>query len=470
MSDVATMPFVRALLERGARVYMVGGTIRDTLLGLARKDLDLLVTGMSQELLIRLLRRYGRVQLIGRAFGVIKFRPRHWDDPPIDIALPRTEVSTGVGHRDFEVAFDHTLPVETDLGRRDFTINAMARDLADGHLVDPFNGYQDLQQRLLRQVSPAAFPEDPLRMLRGVQLATRFDLQVAPHTYEAMRTHAATITTVAAERIAEELRKLFQARAPSRGFILMRDVGLLRHIMPEIARLVGVSYATVAPQSPAALFDAFTCTMRRLDALRQHGTIQHGDRIDVVLAALWLQSGLPDVLQTSETCTPRHVAEHSAPLARRRLEALRITTIGAHLDTIEKLIVHSVFDPDEVATPAGLRHFVHRVGVDRAFMLLDLHLAERIGNQPAQPLDDLLDLRLRLRTELDRRVPLALNDLAVDGNDLRQLGIPPDRRMGECLRLLLSHVLDDPRQNTRDHLLTLAQQMVASGIEPPGEA
>jgi tRNA nucleotidyltransferase (CCA-adding enzyme) len=463
------MPFVRALLERGAGVYMVGGTIRDTLLGLARKDVDLLVTGMPQEFLIRLLRRYGRLQLIGRTFGVIKFRPPHWNDPPIDIALPRTEVSTGVGHRDFEVAFDHTLPVETDLGRRDFTINAMARDLADGHLVDPFNGYQDLQQHILRQVSPAAFPEDPLRMLRGVQLATRFDLQVAPDTYEAMRTHAATITTVAAERIAEELRKLFQARAPSRGFILMHDVGLLQHIMPEIARLVSVSYETVAPQPPGPLYDAFTRTMRRLDALRQHDAIQHGDHIDVVLAALWLHSGLPEVLQTSETCTPRHVAEHSAALARQRLETLRVTTIGAHLDRIETLITRSVFDLDEVATPAGLRHFAHRVGVDTAFMLLDLHLAERLGNQPSQPLDDLLDLRQRLQTILDRRVPLTLKDLAIDGHDLQQLGISPGRHMGACLRLLLSHVLDDPVCNTRDHLLALARQMVAAGTEPAGE-
>ena len=130
--------------------------------------------------LLRCLRPYGRVQLTGRAFGVIKLVPHGWDGPPIDVALPRTEISTGVGHRDFEVMFDHTLPVETDLGRRDFTMNAMAIDLADGHLLDPFGGYGDLQQRQLRQVSPLAFPEDPLRMLRGVQLTARFALQIEP--------------------------------------------------------------------------------------------------------------------------------------------------------------------------------------------------------------------------------------------------------------------------------------------------
>ncbi len=126
MPSPAALLFVRALQQQGARVYTVGGTVRDELLGHPRHDLDLLVTGLPQKVLISRLRPYGRVQLTGRAFGVIKFVPHGWDGPPIDVALPRTEISTGTGHRDFAVTFDHTLPVETDLGRRDFTINAMA--------------------------------------------------------------------------------------------------------------------------------------------------------------------------------------------------------------------------------------------------------------------------------------------------------------------------------------------------------
>ena len=161
--------------------------------GIPRKDLDLLVTGIPQPDLLHCLRPYGRVQLTGRAFGVIKLLPHGWDGPPIVVALPRTEISTGVGHRDFEVMFDHTLPVETDLGRRDFTINAMAIDLADGHLLDPFWGYGDLQQRQLRQVSPLAFPEDPLRMLRGVSSPPASRLQIETATPTCHETDAATI-------------------------------------------------------------------------------------------------------------------------------------------------------------------------------------------------------------------------------------------------------------------------------------
>jgi tRNA nucleotidyltransferase (CCA-adding enzyme) len=459
MSDLAALPFVRALQERGVHVYTVGGTVRDLLLGHPRKDVDLLVLGVPQENLMRLLRPYGRIRLAGRAFGVIKFLPRHWDGPPIDIALPRTEVSTGAGHRDFVVTSDHTLPIEVDLGRRDFTINAMALDLADAHLVDPFGGRADLARRVLRQVSQAAFPEDPLRMLRGVQLATRFDLSVESQTHHAMCGHAASIATVAAERIAEELRKLFQATTPSRGFRLMLEVGLLSHIMPELAHLVGVSYGQVfanpggADVPPAS--DAFMYTMRRLDALRQQEVILYLGHLDVLLAALWQDSGLPEALQNPSACTPKRLAEISALLARQRLEALRLTTIGAHLDLIDTLIVQNAFDLKDLATDTGLRHLAHRIGPDTVFMLLDLRLADRLGNAPSQPIDDLIDLRQRLHAELDRHVPLRIKDLAVNGHDLHRLGIPPGPRMGQILQALLQRVLDDPARNTRDELLAM---------------
>lgn len=444
MSDLAALPAVRALLARHARVYTVGGTVRDALLGHPRKDVDLLVTGVPQRTLIQMLRRYGRVQLAGRAFGVIKFSPHRWDGPPIDVALPRTETSTGIGHRDFDIAFDHTLPVTVDLGRRDFTINAMALDLADDHLIDPFNGREDLAQRLLRQVSPAAFPEDPLRMLRGVQLATRFDLYVEPVTRQAMRTHAASIATVARERIAEELRKLFLATSPSHGFELMQAVGLLSHILPEIARI------------DAVLPDVFARTLRRLDALKQHEVLLYRGHLDLLLAALMQESGRPDVIP-GPSATPQCMAASSARLAHQRLKALRVSMIGAHLSLIDTLLRHSAFEVETLASDAGLRRFAHQVGPDTAFMLFDLRLADRLGNAPVAPIDDLLALRGRLQGELARQVPLNISDLAVNGRDLQRLGLQPGPRMGQILEALLRCVLDDPTRNTSDFLSAFVQ-------------
>lgn len=454
MSALASLPFIRALQQHKARVYTVGGMVRDELLGKPGKDVDLLVAGLPQQPLIRLLRQYGRVQLTGRAFGVIKFLPRQWDGPPIDVALPRTEVSTGVGHRDFDVIFDHTLPIETDLGRRDFTLNALAIDLATGRLIDPFGGRQDLEQRLLRQVSDRAFPEDPLRMLRGVQLAARFSLRIEAATRCAMQAYAAAITTVAPERIAEELRKLFQATSPASGFILMHEVGLLPYVLPEVAALVDTG-----EQTP----DAFTRTMRRLDAVQQREELAYRGHLDLLLAALLQDTGLanatPDI---SEPAHSTHVAAHQA---RHRLEALKMTMLGARLDLIETLIQQSSFATDALASDATLRHFAYRIGVEAALMLFELRLADRLANAPEQPAVDILSLRQRLRDAIDRHVPFRVQELAVNGHDLRRLGIPPGPRLGQLLQYLLHQVLDDPTRNTRAHLLALAQQEIATQEE-----
>src|SRR5262245_5831906 len=190
-------------------------------MGLPHKDKDLLVTHIPFDDLTVLLSRHGSVQQVGKFFGVLKFRP-HGGNSEFDIALPRMERSIGVGHRDFEVHFDPYLPVEKDLGRRDFTVNAMARDLKNGALIDPFGGRDDLEKKILRQVFPQAFEEDPLRMLRAVQFAARFGLTIEPTTLQALKTHAALINSVSPERVLEEIRKLFMAPKPSQGFWIMR--------------------------------------------------------------------------------------------------------------------------------------------------------------------------------------------------------------------------------------------------------
>jgi tRNA nucleotidyltransferase/poly(A) polymerase len=428
--------------------------VRDELLGKPGKDVDLPVAGLPQPVLIRVLRHYGRVQLTGRACVVIKFHPWQWEGPSIDIALPRTEISTGIGHRDFEVVFDHTLPIETDLERRDFTLNALAIDLATGCLIDPFGGRQDLEQRLLRQVSDRAFPEDPLRMLRGVQLAARFSLRVEATTRHAMQAYAAAITTVAPERIAEELRKLFQAASPASGFMLMHEVGLLPHILPEVASLVGVG------EPPP---DAFTRTMQRLDAVQQREELAFRGHLDLLLAALFQDVGLAEATQVASE--RRRRARLAAHQACQRLEALKMTMLGARLDLIETLIQQSALAIDTLVSDAARRHFTSRVGVEAALMLFELHLADRLANAPDQPATDILSLRQRLRDDIDHHVPFRVTELAINGHDLQRLGIPPGPRLGRLLQHLLHQVLDDPARNTRVHLLALARREIATQEE-----
>ncbi|MGE3537398.1 MAG: CCA tRNA nucleotidyltransferase [Candidatus Tectimicrobiota bacterium] len=436
----ASLAFVHALQQQGAVVYMVGGTVRDELLGRPRKDLDLLVSGLPQPVLIRALRPHGRLQLTGRAFGVIKFLPHGWEGPPVDIALPRREVSTGIGHRDFAVTFDHTLPIEADLGRRDFTINAMAINLANGQLLDPFAGHHDLQQRLLRQVSPQAFPEDPLRMLRGIQLAARFGLHIEAETRAAMCLHAATISSVAAERIAEELRKLLQATSPSQGFRAMQTVGLLEHLIPELARTAG---------QPAH----FSHTLRRLDAGQQCPLLRHRGDLDLLLSTLFWDSRCAEQGQEA-----RLLSSAVATAAQQRLLALKVTTIGAHPDLIAALLNHMARELSLLDSPAALRHFASEVGLHEVSLLWDLHIADQVSATPRRAVDAILMLRQHLQAEIDRQAPLTLKALAINGHDLQQLGVPAGPQLGQLLQHLLSQVLDEPQRNTRSHLLTLARQ------------
>ena len=459
----AVVSLVDVVSEAGGGVYMVGGTLRDFLLGKAYKDLDLLVTGLPQNDLMRLLRRRGRVQRVGQAFGVLKFRPRKWDGSPIDIALPRVEISTGIGHRDFEVAFDHTLPIETDLERRDFTINAMALDLLDERLIDPFGGHADLERRLLRQVSPLAFPEDPLRMLRGVQFASRFGLHVEPQTRSAMTEHAASINTVAPERIAMELQKLLQAPKPSHGFVLMHEVGLLTHLFPEIDRLTAVrDTRSAAAQGDSSLATSlFGRSLRRLDAVQQGADLINRGNLHVLLATLWLDCQSAEDESTDARQAPLRWA---AGLAQERLEALRATTLGVRPALVAALIAGCEFEIDALAQARGLRRFAHRLGRDEAFMVIDLRVADRFANHANQGIDDLLDARRRLRAEIERGSPLGLKDLAVNGNDLRQIGVAPGPGMGRILNDLLQEVLDDPARNTREALLAAAAK--AASITP----
>ena len=462
------LSLVDAVREAGGRVYMVGGTLRDFLLGKAYKDLDLLVTGLPQEDLMRVLRRGGRVQRVGQAFGVLKFLPREWNGEPIDIALPRVETSTGVGHRDFEVAFDHALPVEIDLARRDFTINAMALDLSNQRLIDPFGGRADLSGKVLRQVSPVAFPEDPLRMLRGVQFASRFGLGVEAETRSAMAAHAVSIITVAPERIAMELQKLFQAPRPSHGFVLMHEVGLLPHLFPEIERLTTLDLRRLAAAQARSLeASLFGRTMRRIDAVQQGSELMHRGDLHVMLAALWLDCLPAEHLPAGTGPSPLRWA---AGLARERLETFRTTTIGVRPDLVAALITGSDFKVDALARAPDLRRFAHRLGRDEAFMVIDLRAADKLAGQEDEGVDELVEAQRRLRAEIESGSPLGLKDLAVNGDDLKQIGVPPGPAMGRILTDLLHEVFEDPARNTRDELLAAARAASkAPRSEPEGQ-
>ena len=218
------------------RAFLAGGCVRDWLLDCPPKDFDVEVYGLSYEALVAALGRWGRTDLVGRSFGVVKLSLK--DGAEYDFTLARRDSKTGAGHRGFAIEFDAELTVEEATARRDFTINSILFDPREERIIDLHRGEADLRAGILRHTG-AAFVEDPLRVLRGFQFAGRFELRAAPETIELCRSIAGTIHELPKDRIWHEWKKwATKSVRPALGLAFLRETGWLQHY-PEIAALKG---------------------------------------------------------------------------------------------------------------------------------------------------------------------------------------------------------------------------------------
>jgi tRNA nucleotidyltransferase (CCA-adding enzyme) len=440
-----------AVLDEG-ELFRVGGAVRDELLGIAaaEADVDYLVRGIPPEELEAILCRFGSLQLVGKSFGVYKFTSRE-TGKTYDIAYPRRERSLGPGHREFAVDWDWELEVEEDLWRRDFTINAMARDVRDGRLVDPAGGRRDAERRVLRMVFPAAFEEDPLRILRGVRFAVRFALVVDPKTREAMRDGATLLESLSAERVQEELTGvLTQSDRPSGAFVMMREIDVLRIILPELDRCAGVEQNEYHPD------DVFVHSIKTCDCAPRN-------ELALRWAALLHDVGKVDMKRTiaDEKLGDRVVFYGhqfvSADVAVRVLRRLRYS--NSLVKKCENLIRHHMFNYESAWRDSTVRRFIRRVGrenLDDLFALRRADAASRGLEAEAQGLEE---LERRIRGELESRHTLRVADLAVNGRDvIRECGLSPGPAVGRVLAELLEAVLEEPELNERGALLDLLRR------------
>jgi tRNA nucleotidyltransferase/poly(A) polymerase len=257
--DKALSPNVRsAIIDKGGKIYQIGGVVRDEMLGKVSKDLDLLVVGIDIKELGKIIEPFGKVNLVGKSFGVLKFKPEGSSEE-IDISVPRIdEKSTGKGHKDFEIKLGKGISLEQDQLRRDFWMNAMSKDIETGEVHDMGGrGKLDIENRVVRMINPQAFQDDPLRMLRAVQFAARFDFKIEPKTYKEIKNNAKLIKTVSAERFHEEFVKMFtKSTKPSYGIKLMIELGLMKFLFPQVKKVSGL-----VDKIPKANFPAFLAVM-----------------------------------------------------------------------------------------------------------------------------------------------------------------------------------------------------------------
>jgi tRNA nucleotidyltransferase (CCA-adding enzyme) len=280
---------VETLREAGGRAYLVGGFVRDFLLGRESLDFDLEVYGLEPAALEAALRRCGSVNAVGQAFSVYKVSGLAGVEGGVDVALPRRDSKAGPGHRGIVVSGDPSLDVSEASRRRDFTVNAILLDPADASILDPWGGREDLRERRLRAVDPATFGEDPLRALRAVQMAARFDLTVEPAT--AALCASMPLRELPAERVFGEIEKLLlKARRPSIGLALLAEWRMLPAVAPELGPLADT------PQDPEwhPEGDCFTHTLQVVDQAKAllEG-LERPRALTVMLAALCHDLGKP---------------------------------------------------------------------------------------------------------------------------------------------------------------------------------
>jgi tRNA nucleotidyltransferase (CCA-adding enzyme) len=463
--------YVRSL-DLGA--YVVGGAVRDALLGVESKDADFLVPGVDIEgLRAALLPHGGTEELVvaGRAVGVRHY-PRDRTlravvPSGIELAPPRREVSTGPGRHDFEIVVDPAATVEEDLARRDFTINAMARRLDGDALVDPYGGQADLREKRLRTVSANSFAEDPLRLVRGLRFVSQFDLDPDETTLQQMRDEAASVSIVSGERIGGglaadgvgELSKLLLGPHPAKALRLARDTGVLVHLLPELAPSLGFDQES---RYHGLTVDEHTFAVVQAAA-------DAGAPLRVRLAALFHDAGKPQVAWRGTDGRLHYYAKRGystksheqvgAELADAALKRLRYPT--ELRKRVVRIVRAHMFDPGK-GEPLRARKLLARFGSGLAHDLLDHKEADLRGKGDNPPQEELERLaRFREVLEREQQSPHRLRDLAVSGDDLVALGYPPGPQIGSTLQALLQEVVRDPALNTREYLLARGRELLS---------
>ena len=378
---------VTELLSALGRAYVVGGSVRDAILGLPGKDLDIEVFNTDWEQLVTTASRFGPVKTVGKAFGVVKLQ--HPTLGEVDLSLPRRENQVGVGHKGFKVTPDSSLTLTQAASRRDFTINAMLWSL-DG-LNDPFSGKLDLNEGILRHVS-SKFVEDPLRVLRGMQFCSRFGLTSAPETIELRRSIADRFCELSKDRIFTEWQKWAKGSHPSKGLVFLVQTGWIQHF-PEI---------TITNH-----------TLRSVDVAAEvcnRNNITGDARTAQLLAILCCNESDARTFLARINC-PKLIAEKVVSLVVNRL---------AHCNS--------------AITPASVTRLAHKLA-PVTIQELAWHV-EAMNNGMPQAMQDILDIARSLGLVNSRPEPILL------GRHLIQRGLKPGKGFAQILDAAFQAQLD----------------------------
>lgn len=431
------------LAAHGKRGWIVGGCVRDLLLGRAVADWDVATDARPEEV----MKIFPKTVPTGIAHGTVTVLLNH---TPYEVTTLRGETTYSDGRRPDAVHFVDD--ISADLARRDFTINAIAIDPTSGHVIDPWGGREDLKRRTLRAVGNPVerFSEDGLRVLRAARFVATLELELDPATHAAIQPTLSTYRKVSAERVRDEWIKAMKAKRPSRAFEVMRETGILGVTCPELMESVGVE------QNKHHAFDVWGHAMACLDACV-------GDPI-LRMGALLHDVGKPRSRAFSDKTSDWTFYEHErigAEIAAPIVARLRFS--NEERERIVALVRHHLFHYTAEWSDATVRRWIRRVGRERVEDLYVLNEADvrGKGRDVSGDLDALAGLKAHVARVIAAGDALSVRDLKIGGRELMtELGLAPGRIIGEILNALFEEVLGDPSLNDRAVLLARAAELV----------
>ena len=428
--------FASIFRENGHRLYIVGGAVRDHLLGRPNSDYDFCTDAKPEEVIPMFRRviptgiKHGTVTVLfkGESFEVTTFR---------------TEGAYSDQRHPDSVTF--VTDLSEDLSRRDFTVNAFAADCLDGSIIDLFDGMKDLKSKTIRAIGipRERFEEDALRLMRLARFCSKLGFEPDPETKQAASQLSASITNVSQERIYDELSKILMTEKPTVGLRLLEDIGVLEHILPELTECRRIE------QTKVGATDVLEHIYNTVDAAA-HFRYSYNVR----LAALLHDIAKPQTMVINPYGIMRFYGHDikSAQMARAVMRRLKCS--NQLTDTVCNLIENHMVKYSPNWTDGAVKRFIKRVGKENINELFELQWCDQIASEGKSKVEE-YDPFIRRIKELENQ-PMSVRELAVSGDDLAQAGIPKSKVMGDILDELLEMVIDYPSLNEKETLINQA--------------
>lgn len=444
--------------SNGFESYLVGGAVRDMILGKSASDWDLTTNAKPEDV----IRIFKKVIPTGIAHGTVTV---HFMGKEIEVTTFRSEGKYSDGRHPDNVSFDTTL--DEDLSRRDFTINAIAANLEDGKIVDLFGGKNDIEKKIIRTVGNAhdRFMEDGLRPIRAIRFSAQLGFEIEDETLKAIENSCVQekIKSISIERFRDELIKILKTDVPSVALHLLEKTGILKIFIPELCECRGCSQKDVRGFHEFDVLDHnfYTCD----GADKTNFTVR--------LAALFHDIGKKDARTVEKREWPEgsgnivdliHFHKHEIYSAEQTEKILtRLRFPNNEIERVVHLIRHHMFFFEENWSDAAVRRFIVRIGPENINDLFELRKADIYGmhrekwNPQSSSAKGIDSLKKRISEIESQKNALSLKDLAVNGKDLIQAGIPAGKELGKILNSLFEAVLENPEMNKKDVLIAKAK-------------